>query len=80
MFILDILTEIVGYSTARFLLPILSLQRVHAEPVRPNNKGQFNWMGYRFDGNNGIEVEATMAGWIGLAFWTAILIVVLILV
>lgn len=77
MFILDILIEIVGYTTARFLLPLVSFGKVYVQPVNSNKRG-FNALGFRFEENNKkIEVEATMAGWLGFFVWLAATILVI---
>jgi hypothetical protein len=76
MFILDILIEIVGYTTARLLLPLVSFGKVYVEPVKSNKRG-FNALGFRLDENKKIEVEATMAGWVGFLFWIAVTILII---
>jgi hypothetical protein len=76
MFILDILIAIVGYTTARLLLPLLSFGKVYAQPVK-SGKERFNALGFRLDQNKRIEVESTMAGWIGIFLWIVVAIIVL---
>jgi hypothetical protein len=75
MLILDFLIDMIGYATARFALPLLSFQKIYAQPVRSDRK-RFNALGYRFDENKRIEVEATMAGWIGVFIWIIIFIII----
>jgi hypothetical protein len=76
MFILDTLIEIVGYTTARLLLPLLSFRKVYVQPIKSTERG-FNALGFRFDENKKIEVEATTAGWIGFFLWIAVTILVI---
>ncbi len=76
MFILSLLLEVLGYTTARLVLPIISLNRAYVQPVRSNQKG-FNIFGCRLDDQGRLEVEATMAGWLGVGIWTILLVVVL---
>ncbi|HWL04819.1 MAG TPA: hypothetical protein VNQ99_07775 [Xanthobacteraceae bacterium] len=68
MLILDLLLEFVGYTTARLILPVVTLRRVYVQPVRAM-PAAFNLLGFRPDGQGRLEIEATAASWIGLALW-----------
>lgn len=80
MWIIDIIIEIIGYNTARLLLPAISFGkwRVQGICLRDDReslpiKNSFNWAGIRSMDNGNIEVESTIAGWIGAIFWTVLL-------
>jgi hypothetical protein len=64
VYIFDFLIGLVGYSVARVSLPFLSLGRIYVEPFLSPHPG-FNWLGYRRDENGRIEIEQTVAGFIG---------------
>lgn len=76
MWILDIIVEMIGYNTARILLPAVSfgkwrVQRVFSRSPQDESVHipAFNWFGVRPVGEKNVEVEATMAGWIGTLVW-----------
>lgn len=63
--VFGLLIELFGYPVGRFLLPLISLGRAHAEPLT-GPIGSFNWRGYRRDEAGRIEVEASFTTLIGL--------------
>ena len=63
--LLQILIEIVGYTVARFALPLFSSGKIYVQPLTVSS-GQFNWLGYRRDEHGRIEIESTAAGVVGL--------------
>ncbi|MGJ4946437.1 hypothetical protein ACQR1W_38180 [Bradyrhizobium sp. HKCCYLS1011] len=62
--IFDVMIEAVGYTIARLVLPLVSFGRVHVQPLSSAQKN-FNVLGYRSDGTGHIEIECTVAGFIG---------------
>lgn len=60
-----IFIELIGYTVARFALPVLSLGRMYVEPLTSSSR-PFNWLGYRRDQSGRIEVEGAAAGLVGL--------------
>lgn len=72
-----VLIEVVGYTTARLMLPLLSFGRLYVEPPESSEKG-FNAFGYRRDESGRIEVEQAVAGGLGLVIcFVACLLIVL---
>lgn len=63
--LLQILIEIVGYTVARFALPLFSSGKICVQPLTVSS-GQFNLLGYRRDEHGRIEIELTAAGVVGL--------------
>ncbi|QUS55789.1 hypothetical protein [Pseudovibrio brasiliensis] len=68
MFLLDILFDILGYYTARFVLPIISLGHIRAEELSVQNTS-YNIFGFRKAENCKLYFSFTMAGWIGVFIW-----------
>jgi len=73
MFIIDFILEVVGYTTARLLLPIISLGSIRVQTVSSDETG-FNWFGFKRLEGGGFVCQAPMAGWIGLIPWTLMFI------
>lgn len=63
-FFWDFLIGLVGYPTARLALPCLSLGRIYAQPLTSLENG-FNILGYRHDDKGRIEINSTIAGFLG---------------
>ncbi|MDB5579775.1 MAG: hypothetical protein JWR80_4951 [Bradyrhizobium sp.] len=77
--IFDDLIHIVGYTVARFILPLLSFGKVYVEPLTTPQK-RFNALGYRYDDSGRIEISETIAGFIGfILFLTAFFVVYLLI-
>lgn len=74
----DVISEIVGYTTARVLLPILSFGKLRVQRIRSDEWG-FNWLGFRREPDGSFLVGSSMAGWLGLFLWLAVLVLTTIL-
>ncbi len=74
MLVLELIFDWIGYRTARFLLPLLTFGRATVEDLTSNRAG-FNWFGARHSEDGGHLISATIAGWVGVLFWTTVLIV-----
>jgi hypothetical protein len=61
----DGLIGLIGGSVARILLPLLSFRKVCVQPLSSPLGTRFNALGYRYDDGR-IEIESTLAGFIGL--------------
>jgi hypothetical protein len=77
--IFDFLIDMVGYAVARLLLPVLSFHKIFVQPLGSPEK-RFNALGYRHADNRRIEIESTIAGFIGfvvclIAFSTLCLLI-----
>jgi len=77
--IFDFMIDMVGYTVARLLLPLLSFHKIFVQPLG-SPKRRFNALGYRHDDNGRIEVESTIAGFIGfvvclIAFFSICLLI-----
>ena len=73
-----ILLDVLGYTTARLLVPIVTFGRVRVQALRTEAQRP-NWFGFSRAADSSCQLEATMAGWYGLFFWIAVSIVVLAL-
>ncbi|AZO81333.1 hypothetical protein BLM15_10110 [Bosea sp. Tri-49] len=74
----SILLDALGYTTARLLAPILTFGRVRVQALRAEARWH-NWFGFSRNPDGSCQLEATMAGWYGLFFWIAMVIVALAL-
>lgn len=72
MSLFDILIDMVGYSVARLLLPLLSFGKLCVQPLDAPREA-FNAFGFRRDGHGRIEIEQTIAGFIGFALCLVVL-------
>lgn len=75
----DMIGDVVGYTTARYLLPALSFGKLRVQTLC-SSEGGFNWFGFRRETDGSILVESNMAGWLGLFVWIAALVVVIVFV
>lgn len=73
-----ILLDVLGYTTARLLVPIVTFGRVRVQALRAEPQGS-NWFGFSRAADGSRRLEATMAGWYGLFAWIAALIAMLAL-
>lgn len=73
-----ILLDVLGYTTARLLVPIVTFGSVRVQALRAEPQ-RSNWFGFSRAADGSCQIEATMAGWYGLFFWVAMAIVVLAL-
>jgi hypothetical protein len=63
--VVELLVLVMGHSIARLLLPLLSFRRIAVQPLG-GPSARFNLLGYRRLGRGRVEIEATVAGFIGL--------------
>ncbi|OOO17959.1 hypothetical protein EFR00_32715 [Rhizobium sophoriradicis] len=75
MIIIDFILEVIGYTTARLMLPLITLGKVRVQSVSSTETG-FNRLGFKRVPDGSLICQAPMAGWIGLMPW--VLVVVLI--
>jgi hypothetical protein len=75
----DIILVAIGYTTARILLPTLTLGKVKVEALSPGEAG-FNWLGFKRLNDSVLLCEASLAGWIGVLIWVLVLVIVTSLV
>jgi hypothetical protein len=61
----DVMIHVIGCPIARLVLPLLSLNKIGVQPLHSSATG-FNAFGYRHDDNGRLEIESTIAGFIGL--------------
>jgi hypothetical protein len=66
--LVDLILDVVGYATARFLLPTLTFQKVRVDVLASREAG-FNWLGFKRLPNGRLLCDADSAGWIGALFW-----------
>jgi len=62
---LDFILDVVGYTTARLLLPTLTFQKVKVDVLSSDEIG-FNWLGFKRLPNGALLCDADSAGWIGI--------------
>jgi hypothetical protein len=69
----DVIIGLIGSTLARLVLPFVSFGRMSVEPLdAPLRK--FNWLGYRHDESGRVEIESTVAGFIGLLIGLVIVV------
>lgn len=68
MIVFDIILDVVGYTTARLLLPTVTFGKVRVQSVSSTETG-FNWLGFKREPDGTLICEAAIAGWIGLMPW-----------
>ncbi|ASR08881.1 hypothetical protein CHY08_18260 [Rhizobium leguminosarum bv. viciae] len=66
-------TEAIGYSTARLVLPIITLGKVRVQSITSAERG-FNWLGFKRNRDGSLICQGPMAGLIGLLLWTLAII------
>jgi hypothetical protein len=72
----SIFLDLIGYTTARLFVPLLTFGRVRVQPFRAEPQ-RHNWFGFVRDADGSHQLEATIAGWYGLFFWIAVVIAML---
>jgi hypothetical protein len=79
MIVIDFIIEVISYTTARLMLPLLTFGKVKVESPS-SAKAKFNWLGFTRLSNGVLLCEAPLAGWIGLIPWVLVIILVTIFV
>jgi hypothetical protein len=77
--LIELVFSAVGYATARMLLPALTFGRVTVEVVPTPDVG-FNWLGFRRLADGRLLCASDIAMWIGVLFWTGVLVAIVALV
>ena len=75
--LVELLVLVLGHGIARLLLPLLSFRKIQVQPLGGPSV-RFNLAGYRRVGNGRIEIEATLAGFIGLMIGLAVCVAILL--
>jgi hypothetical protein len=63
--VLYTVVNLIGYTVARFVLPLLSFRRIYVQPINAALGTRFNALGYRYDEDGRIEIETSSAGFVG---------------
>ncbi|KOF17898.1 hypothetical protein AC244_16190 [Ensifer adhaerens] len=66
--LIDVLLELFGYTTARLVLPIITLGKVRVQSITSAERG-FNWLGFKRVEDGSLICHADMAGFIGVMLW-----------
>jgi hypothetical protein len=61
--------QLLCYFTARLLLPVFTLGRVHVEPPRDKRRIAFKWHGARRMANGSILLSVDSGSIVGMVFW-----------
>ncbi|MCS3495136.1 hypothetical protein M2207_000359 [Bradyrhizobium japonicum] len=73
------LVDLIGYTIARAVLPLLSFGWIYVEPFSASPQ-PLRWPGYRRDINGRIELRQGAAAWIGLGICLLTLLAVAMIV
>ncbi|OHV81963.1 hypothetical protein LCM4579_18445 [Ensifer sp. LCM 4579] len=76
MIIIDFILEVIGYTTARLVLPLITLGKVRVQSVSSTETG-FNWLGFKRVPDGSLICQSPMAGWIGLIPWVVLVVLIL---
>lgn len=76
MILVDLILDVVGYATARLLLPTLTFQKVKVDVLSSSEAG-FNWLGFKRLPDGRLLCSADSAGWIGALFWLIVFALVI---
>jgi len=79
VWILDLLWWVIGYGTARLILPLVSFGKVQVRPLESRGEGS-GWLGYRRNDSGHLEIEPTPACGIGLVICCIGLAIVLLFI
>ena len=71
MIIIDFLLEVIGYTTARLVLPLVTFGKVRVQSASSADTG-FNWLGFKRLPDRSLICQSPMAGWIGLIPWVLV--------
>lgn len=75
MVVADVLLDLVGYGTARVLLPVLSFGTIRVQAMKSPGQA-FSWSGFKRLPDGTYLCASDLAGWIGLSVWVVGLIVI----
>lgn len=75
--IISVAYDIIGYWTARLIVPLASFGRIEVQTMSSNERG-FNSFGLKRKANGKYLLQDTAAGWIGCGFWLLALVVYLV--
>lgn len=73
MSFLNFVLVIVGYSTARIMVPILTIGWVQVQPSSSDETG-FNWLGFKRTPENSLLLHTSAAGCLGLVPWLILIV------
>ncbi|OPF93177.1 hypothetical protein [Rhodopseudomonas palustris] len=68
MVVVDVLLDLVGYGTARVLLPVLSFGTIRVQTMKSPSQ-TFNWSGFKRLPDGTYLCASDLAGWMGLSVW-----------
>ncbi|MEZ2130607.1 MULTISPECIES: hypothetical protein [unclassified Sinorhizobium] len=68
MIVLDLILEMIGYTTARIVLPLVTFGKMRVERISSTEVG-FSWFGFKRAPDGALLCQVSMAGWIGLIPW-----------
>ncbi|MBB4112337.1 hypothetical protein FHT80_001656 [Rhizobium sp. BK226] len=77
MIIIDVIFEVIGYTTARLVLPLITGGKVRVQAISSTETG-FNWVGSKRVPDGSLICQAPMAGWIGLIPWVVVVAVLIL--
>ncbi|QRY68756.1 hypothetical protein JVX98_10935 [Ensifer sp. PDNC004] len=72
---MDIIVGVLGYTTARLVLPIITLGKVRVQPISSSERG-FNWLGFKRARDGSLMCHMDLAGMIGVCLWLFTAVVV----
>ena len=73
--IFETILDILGYMTARVILPLLSFGKLQVQELG-STENDFNWWGFRRQADGTFLLDSCTAAWVGYFFWIAVLITV----
>ncbi|MXN64717.1 hypothetical protein GR183_07350 [Stappia sp. GBMRC 2046] len=73
---ISIAYDIIGYWTARLIVPMASFGRIQVQTMSSNERG-FNTLGLKRRPGGTFLLQDTVAGWVGCGFWLLALAVYL---
>ncbi|THV19760.1 hypothetical protein [Peteryoungia ipomoeae] len=79
MFIIDFIFEVIGYTTAKLVLPLITFGKVRVQSISSTERG-FNWLGFKRATDGSLICQAPMAGWIGLVPWLLVAVFIVTVV
>ncbi|MGK9055603.1 hypothetical protein [Neorhizobium petrolearium] len=76
MIIIDFIFEVIGYTTARLVLPFITFGKVRVQSISSTEAG-FTWLGFKRVPDGSWICQGPMAGWIGVSLWALVVAFVL---